>query len=128
MTTISVVQGQEFDWFARDASGAIALFATAGDGSVPDCVLEASELHDHANSLVSVSGWGSPHVWNSYAAAGLFAYDWHEPTGRYRRVASPAGAIPAHLLVALERVKLPAVSTLFSQALELDLGDLQHVA
>ena len=128
MTNISAVQGREFDWFARDSSGALALFATAGSGAVPDCVLEASELHDSANGLIPVSGWGSPQVWASYTAAGLFAYDWHEPSGRYRRVASPDGPALSALLAALGAVKLPALSGHFSQFLELGLGDLQHGA
>ena len=128
MTNISDVQGREFDWFARDSSGAFALFATAGNGAVPDCVLETPELHDSANDLIAVSGWGSSHVWESYAAAGLFAYDWHEPTGQYRRVASPAGPVLSSLSAALGRVKLPVLPGRFSQALELGLRDLQHGA
>ncbi|WP_141400657.1 hypothetical protein [Pseudoxanthomonas wuyuanensis] len=128
MTNISVVQGQEFDWFARDSSGALALFATAGNGAVPDCVLEALELHGSANDLIPVTGWGSPQVWASYAAAGLFAYDWHEPTGQYCRVATPGGSVLSSLMAELVAVRLPEFSGHFSQALELSLEDLQHGA
>jgi hypothetical protein len=128
MINISEIQGREFDWFARDSAGEIALFATAGSGAVPDCVLTAYELHDSANDLIPIFGWGSPQVWDSYAAVGLFAYDWHDSTGQYRRVATPAGPTPLSLNAALGAIKLPALSGQFAHALELGLEDLQHGA
>lgn len=128
MPPISDVQGREFDWFARDSSGALALFATAGCGAVPDCVLETSRFHDQANDLVPVSGWGSPQTWASYAAAGLFAYDWHAPTKRYRRVAIPDGPAPPLLIAALAAIELPILAGHFSQALELRIEELPRGA
>jgi len=33
------IEGSEFDWFAEDIEGNIGLFATAGEGAVPDVVV-----------------------------------------------------------------------------------------
>ena len=32
--------GTEFDWFAADSDGFVALMSSAGYGSIPDCVFE----------------------------------------------------------------------------------------
>lgn len=87
------IQGFEFDRFAIDQDGHVALFATAGHGPVPSSVLAASGAHDAVGETIAISGFGSPAIWQSYAQAGLYAFDWSEREGRYVRVAEPsAGA------------------------------------
>lgn len=128
MTDPSSISGREFDWFARDSSGALAILATAGSGDVPSSVLEELEFHDATNELIPVSGWGSPAVWESYAAVGLFAYDWHAASRTYRRVTSPCGPMLASLRAALDEARLAKFNGQFSQTVELSIGELQHGA
>ena len=84
------VQGVEFDWFAIDQDGHVALFATAGFGPVPASVLAASEAHDAVGESIAITGFGSSAVWQSYAQVGLFAFDWSDSEGSYVRVAQPS--------------------------------------
>ena len=60
-------QGTEFDWFALDDAGEVAVFATAGLGPVPAQVRTASEAHDAMGDRIAVTGRGTPTVWDSYA-------------------------------------------------------------
>ncbi|MGQ0798525.1 MAG: hypothetical protein ACT4NL_00225 [Pseudomarimonas sp.] len=103
--SISVdVGGREFDWFAADSEGRLALFATAGFGPVPDSVLSATEAHDAVSDSLEVSDWGTSAVWESYALAGLYAYDWSDHQGSYLRVAQPAKLVPAALAAAIASI------------------------
>ncbi|MFC0682915.1 hypothetical protein ACFFGH_34235 [Lysobacter korlensis] len=126
MDSSAAVEGREFDWFARDAAGRIALFATGGSGPIPELVFQAIESHDAAADLVPVSGWGSPAVWQSYSSAGLYAYDWVDGADAYRRVATPAGTVSPAVAAAVADVPLPTFHSEFTRALEVRLGDLQH--
>ena len=83
------VQGVEFDWFAIDQDGHVALFATAGFGPVPASVLAASSAHDAVGESIAITGFGSFAVWQSYAQVGLYAFDWSDTEGSYVRVAEP---------------------------------------
>jgi hypothetical protein len=83
------IEGREFDWFASDKDGRLALFATNGNGSVPESVLASVKAHDELGSSLAVVGWGTPAVWQSYARSGLYAFDWSEEQGSYVRVAVP---------------------------------------
>ena len=87
------IQGIEFDWFVIDQRGCVALFATAGNGPVPASVLASSGAHSAIGDSITVSGFGSPDVWQSYAHAGLYAFDWSGSHSSYIRVAEPAGGI-----------------------------------
>ena len=126
MDSSAAVEGREFDWFARDAAGRIALFATGGSGPIPESVFRTLAGHDSAAELVPISGWGSLAVWQSYASAGLYAYDWNDSSGVYGRVAVPAGPVSCAVAAALVEMPLPILQGEFTQALEVRLGDLQH--
>jgi hypothetical protein len=87
------IQGIEFDWFAVDRSGCVALFATAGNGPVPASVLVSSDAHCAIGDSITVFGFGSPEVWQSYAHAGLYAFDWSNSQSSYIRVAEPTEGV-----------------------------------
>lgn len=76
--------GCEFDWYACDASGNVALFSTVGFGEIPEVVFSA--LYEYAmvdicfsldgSSLkITPAAWGTPEVFRKYSANGLFVYD-----------------------------------------------------
>jgi hypothetical protein len=89
MTEISDIAGREFDWFAVDRCGQVALFSTAGEGRVPDQVLAHLDIHDKVGASIEVTNWGTEKVWQSYAAKGLYVYDWDFRTQCYARIARP---------------------------------------
>lgn len=87
----SKIEGVEFDWFAVDSSGCLALFATAGAGFVPSTV--SARFHEHAamSEMLPSPRWGSEMVWDDYSDLGLYVYDWGG--GRYdsyARIRTPA--------------------------------------
>lgn len=83
------VRGVEFDWFAVDQEGQFALFATSGEGHVPDEVIAHHEQHSEIGDTIPVTGWGSDKVWESYSKIGLFVYDWDRTKEIYVRLAEP---------------------------------------
>jgi len=89
MSQVADIAGREFDWFAVDDAGHIAVFATAGSGPVPPLAQCSIQAHNDISDSIEVSGWGTPQVWESYSRVGLFAYDWREATSCYVRVAVP---------------------------------------
>nr|WP_288467378.1 hypothetical protein [uncultured Pseudomonas sp.] len=128
MDSFEALKGREFDWFARDSRGAIGLFATGGWGPVPAQVETAVRSHNATGDLIPVAGWGSPAVWESYAKAGIYAYDWNERTGAYHRVAVPAAPLLQALATTVTSMQLPTFVGEFAAALEVALEDLQHGA
>ena len=126
MDSSTAIEGREFDWFARDQAGALAVFATAGSGPVPPSVLRCTAAHDAVGDAIPVSGWGSTQVWQSYAAAGLYAYDWDGTDHLYRKVAAPVDALLPEIAAFVAEMSLPICAARFSKSLEVRLGDLQH--
>ncbi len=118
-------QGTEFDWFALDDAGEVAVFATAGFGPVPAQVRTASELHDAIGDRIAVAGWGTPTVWDSYASMGLFAYDWDDESRCYSRVGQPSRPINEDLSVPLAAMALPRLSLSFRNSLSIAPDDAQ---
>ena len=106
-------QGTEFDWFALDDAGEVAVFATAGSGPVPAQVRTASGDHDAMGDRVAVTGWGTPTVWDSYAKVGLFAYDWDDHRHCYSRVGQPSQPINKNSSVPLAAMTLPRLALSF---------------
>lgn len=105
--------GEEFDWFAADESGHVAIFATGGSGPVPAQVVTDAAFHDAVGDQIEVSGWGTDQVWSSYARAGLFAYDWDARRNCYARVAVPAQPVNEALSARLAAVVLPRLAVSF---------------
>jgi hypothetical protein len=106
-------QGTEFDWFAFDDAGDVAVFATAGFGPVPAQVRTVSEDHDAIGDRVTVTGWGTPTVWDSCARVGLFVYDWDDQRRCYSRVGQPRQPINKDLSVPLAAIALPRLALSF---------------
>ena len=98
----------EFDWFAVDANGHVAVLENAGHLPVPPEILE------HPESILSLHMAVARHAPESeimpndslaYASKGLFVYDWSgravdQRKGRYSRIAVPSAAIKAEDLFA----------------------------
>lgn len=62
--------GLEFDWFAQDAEGDIALFSTGGLGPVPPSVQPHFQSHDRAALSIELPHAGSLDVWKDLPARG----------------------------------------------------------
>lgn len=107
--------GLEFDWFAVDRDGRLALFASAGEGFLPGGVgahhVDYSELSDSLPAPRS----GTSDVWSDYAALGLFVFDWALPGGPYQKRASPiCPSSPALEKCILALPQLPRFPGLFA--------------
>jgi hypothetical protein len=100
------IDGIEFDWFCLDRHGRFGIFATGGDGQVPNEVLDCLEVHRRLTDTIEVVNWGTPEVWASYTAVGLYVYDWDVPRQAYARVAEPEGAVPSDLAEAIGGVQV----------------------
>ena len=83
------VTGIEFDWFAADSEGNLALFATAGEGFLPNGVAENHEMHSVISGSLPAPRAGTTEVWLDYADAGFYVFDWALPGGPYELRASP---------------------------------------
>jgi len=87
--------GVEFDWFASDADGFIALMSSAGYGPIPDSVFERLEeqariearLSSLIGSRMMTDDWDRM-VWQ-LSASGVFVYDWKHWDGPYQRLGIP---------------------------------------
>lgn len=84
------LHGIEFDWFAIDRDGNVALFATAGEGFVPQSVVKYHENHSSFSDSLPAPRTGTSEVWNDYATLGFYVFDWALPGGPYEMCASPS--------------------------------------
>ena len=97
MTSVGELAGGEFDWFATDANGAIAIFATAGAGFIPQAVVDYHSEHTNLVETIETPNWGTSAVWADYLQHGLFVYDWKLHPGSYKRVGEPGDIIDRDL-------------------------------
>lgn len=118
----SHLQGNEFDWFAVDAKGQVALFATAGAGFIPDAVLASHAEHECITDNIESPNWGTKAVWDDYAKLGLYVFDWD---GRaYQRKRVPSGTAKENLLATIQGIKnLPTVSVTFEMLETINRGE-----
>lgn len=84
------LQGREFDWFAIDSQGNLAMFSTAGEGFIPKAVSEYVALYEAVSDLLEAPNTGTAQVWNDYSAQGLYVFDWSILGGPYVRSALPS--------------------------------------
>lgn len=111
--------GIEFDWFAIDSEGSFALFATAGEGFIPEMVVTNSVQHDSISGEFSTPNWGTLEIWNDYAVLGIFVYDWVLPGGPYRKKSAPSSLISQELKAKIMAINcLPRFPGTFSGHLE----------
>ena len=85
----SKIKGVEFDWFAVDSSGCLALFATAGAGFIPPTVSARFHEHTAMSDMLPSPRWGSLMVWDDYSEVGLYVYDWDVCNYSYTRTRTP---------------------------------------
>jgi hypothetical protein len=109
-------EGYEFDWFAQDASGALALFSTAGWGEIPVEVIRHAEAHRTVTVNIAQPSIGTVNVWQDYAQVGLYVFDWQHWVGPYAKEVSPALPIAASLRNEVLGIpELPQLPLLFSE-------------
>lgn len=112
---LSILDGKEFDWFAVDSEGNVAIFATAGEGFMPESVVEFYTQHESVSESIDTPNTGTAEVWGDYAAQGLYVFDWDLPGVPYIRQASPIGAMNQKLKSKIHAIiKLPHFSGSFS--------------
>ena len=119
------LEGSEFDWFAVDRDGHVALFATAGYGPIPQAVLESVDEQRQVETYLSsipattqaihIGGEGDLEDWFAVARRGLYAYDWQHWNGPYGMIASPEtplhiSSVPGHLQVIIGKTRLESLS------------------
>ena len=117
---MSEIQGREFDWFALDSEGNLALFATAGEGFIPVEVVGCIAMHDAISESLPAPHTGTLQVWNDYAAKGLFVFDWDLPGGPYRRQVVPTGPMTRDLRAKIMAIhNVPFLNVSFGSITEL---------
>jgi hypothetical protein len=113
--------GKEFDWFAIDRNGAVALFATAGEGTVPQSVLSNTSNHNLIAEYLETPNWGSELVWTDLASYGLFVFDWNY-FGLYIKVAAPSTALAKELRDKIINItEVPILDVDFNNIQELNI-------
>lgn len=116
------LSGIEFDWFAADSEGNMALFATAGEGFFPSSVAEHHADHAALSDSLRTPRYGTPEMWKDYADCGLYVFDWALPGGPYEKREAPTGVASQELnerIMALP--ELPRFGGLFSGHEKLEL-------
>ncbi|MCX2781186.1 hypothetical protein [Microbulbifer thermotolerans] len=110
------IEGREFDWYAEDIDGNIGLFSTAGEGFIPEIVIENFSSHDDISESLDSPNWGSPEVWSDYAKLGFYVYDWDLPGGPYNKERGPIGEMAIELKnKLLAMASLPKLNIRFSE-------------
>lgn len=110
------LQGIEFDWFAVDDEGNLAIFASAGEGFIPEPVSLYFTKHEAVSESLASPNTGTMSVWNDYAAQGLFVFDWSLPSGPYERRAAPSTPIAKELKERILAIgQLPTITGSFTE-------------
>ena len=135
----------EYDWWAVDRDGHVAVFSTAGFGPTPVDVLSSpwadawSEFEEAIISRVPAVGVGVPlgrgpgtcQEWTLEAARGLYVFDWPGgSTHRYEKIVQPSvaiqsAALPETLRNRVEAVRIEALC--FQDAATISVGELPRV-
>jgi hypothetical protein len=86
-TTLKDIEGMEFDWFAYDDELNVAIFSTAGYGTIPKKIKADLDTHIDFADTIPCKFTGN---WNTYTKkAGVFVYDWDDKSQQYIQVGSP---------------------------------------
>ena len=110
------IEGGEFDWFAIDRAGEIALFATAGEGSIPIAVINNHIEHSNISNTLNSPNWGSDKVWDDYAILGFYVFDWELHGGSYNRKSIPLSVITSELKSKIISITdIPKLDVIFSE-------------
>lgn len=104
MTKADDLKGIEFDWFAADMNSQMAIFATAGNGFIPNTVFQAIDVHEAISEAIDNPNWGNESIWDDYASLGLYVFDWNGDT--YQKIRSPQSGENAVLSLKIKRIEL----------------------
>ncbi|MBL8519262.1 MAG: hypothetical protein JNK75_01200 [Betaproteobacteria bacterium] len=127
MSTHPAIQGIEFDWFASDRSGNIALFSTAGAGFVPEGVISSREEHQSISDSFETPHWGSENIWDDYAQLGIFVFDWALNGGPYMLARAPTKTISEQLSAKLRSISfLPKLKVDFQSCTSISKVELAN--
>ncbi|ESP91486.1 hypothetical protein [Pseudoalteromonas luteoviolacea] len=117
------LEGREFDWFAIDGEGNIALFATAGEGTIPNLVIENYAEHDAIAVQLESPNLGSSEVWSDFAKLGFFVFDWDLHGGPYKREQKPTSTMSVQLRNTIMAMgSIPSLPVKFTEITELVVG------
>ena len=121
--------GMEFDWFALDSAGNIGIFSFGGYGFIPEEVLAHHASHSHLADVIPLPHLGSLQIWQDFAEAGLFVYDWNEYKGPYLRKAEPTKPIDAALKDRILQIEgLPILRHNFRDRAAVSITDLKPIS
>jgi hypothetical protein len=92
--TRSDLIGSEFDWYAIDRDGFIAVFCSAGWGPVPEVVFDHLEGQKSIGSEIKISNVPVPDIEFKATSSllsekGIFGYNWLNTFGPYRSFSQP---------------------------------------
>ncbi|MDK2594018.1 hypothetical protein [Pseudoalteromonas obscura] len=119
------LEGREFDWFASDSEGNIALFATAGEGTIPNLVIKNYADHDAVAVQLESPNWGSSEVWSDFAKLGFFVFDWDLHGGPYKRAQNPTSNMNKQLRNTIMALgSIPSLPVKFAEIDEIASGML----
>ena len=105
----------DFEWYAADASGRLAVFTSSGSGPIPRSVFSSRDAYVALASFLenrplsplctlNSNAEGDLWFWAESARRGLYGYDWNAPAGAraprapYRWVATPEISLSADAL------------------------------
>jgi len=80
-------EGIEWDWFACDEDGHVALISSGGSGQVPSILLAHQPAIDDLLARLGIEC--DEHSWRRAAERGFFAFDIDVRGGPFRRLAKP---------------------------------------
>jgi hypothetical protein len=123
----------EFDWYARDRVGMVAVFSSYGLGAIPNaakpCRDSYNDLYELVHSLPEITeailvykGGGRFVDWLKYSRQGLFGYDYQDahrvsPLGGYDLLTSPV--CPIHI----DSLRLPPRLIRIIPVVDVDFGE-----
>lgn len=113
------IEGREFDWFALDKDGRIAVFCTSGKGTIPESVKLNYSEHDDISDNLETPHFGSTKVFEDLARYGLSVFDWKRNDGPYLLKSSPKAEIAEELKSRILAIKnIPVFAFGFKTAIE----------
>lgn len=113
------IRGREFDWYAIDNEGNIAMFASGGSGQAPKVVIENYAEYDDISEEIEQPNWGSINVWQDYAKLGFYVFETNINGGPFIKRAEPFVEMDKELKSRILRIKsLPKFSVHFGSIKE----------
>ena len=96
-STPNKFDGIDFEFFAIDKNGNIALFVTAGSGFVPVAAECLESQICKVSEQIPTPNIGTGSVWQDYGNVGLHVYDWVVSDSSYVLIQNPIASMPQEL-------------------------------